>query len=119
MNKYEATFYDILLDIANAPDRLIGQKSFYSVVSFLNGYEYSLYRNYNVNVLFRWQSWIEIKFLIVNSAWSWARILEHSLGEDDAIQCLPELYLEFINNKTPYLGEKVFDQMYHKELIKN
>ena len=119
MNKFEATFYDILLDISNAPDRVVGKKSFSAVASFIEGYSYSLYRNNNIHILNRWQRWIEMKFIFLDTAYNWPRILEHCLGEDDAIQCLPELYLDFINSNIPYIEEKEFEQIYHKVFMDN
>jgi len=119
MNRYEKNFHDILLNLSNNPLRLAESISLKSVSAFIRGYTYSLKENFDIDLLARWQQWIEIKFLILHVMWRWDRILEHCLGEDNAIQSLPSLYSEFIEKNIPYLEEKEFRDIHDRTFLEN
>jgi hypothetical protein len=96
-----ADFLEVLERIAARPAMYVGTTSLPRVANFIDGYCHAMWDlGCSPNPLDGWMRWVELRFGISHSGWSWTRILVHSFGTDDAaIRALPALFKEFLSEK--------------------
>jgi hypothetical protein len=87
---------DLIESMAQRPAMYVGSRSLWEVRHFLLGYRHALDTMAQPDPLDAWEAWIELKFMVHQSAWEWTRILRHFYGTDeDVFRVLPELYREY------------------------
>lgn len=109
LNKSLKTIYEI----SNRPSIFCGEASFELFEVFVSGYMYAIDDLLKIKVSSRWQDYIEMKFFICKTDWSWNRILEYKFGEKEAIKQFYSLYAEYINDKIAFLSDEEFRKLYH------
>ena len=73
------------------------------IASYINGYLHGFSDTSDVITREAWLHWIGIKYHIWHSGWAWQRSILHSVGsEQKAIEILPDLAKEFVNDIIKY-----------------
>jgi hypothetical protein len=105
-------FTALLQSIAKRPAMYVGKPSIRAVSDYLHGYCHALGDVGHVETpLDGWGRWIESRFLISHSAWSWTRVLLHVYGSDlAAIEALPQLHEEFLAQRAQLGVEGIEDE---------
>lgn len=87
---------ELIQEIAKSPAMYVGQCDLYLVRAFLDGYDWALRQQNNMDYA-DWQGWIEVRFQISNPAWGWPRIMLNAYGDQlSAITAFPILYEEYL-----------------------
>ncbi len=95
-------FLELLEKIKKRPALYLRKNSIYYLEVFLTGYQCAC----EIDVDFRLFSyWVEHKYEICNSAWSWSRILHHASGSEEKALFL--FFREFDNYLTALKKNKV------------
>ena len=100
----------VLEKVKLRPRMYITWDSIYSLGTFMDGYGTALYENFgntHDDAQLSFGHWVEYKYEINNSFWSWERVLHHIAGsEGEALDLFFELWPQYLEERDTFKTSK-------------